>query len=270
MANADSRLAGHAAVDGAELYYEVFGAGPPVVFLHGNMVDRRMWRTQVDVFREHFTVILYDLRGYGRSTFPATPYSHHDDLLGLLDHLEMQAAHLVGASLGASVAVEFVLVNPRRTRSLTLVPGGLGGYSWSDELSDGFDRALAPLESGDVREVRDRILEFGPMRPAGRIPAVRAELETMIDDYGWGHFTADAPAERDLDPRAASRLAEIACPTLIVVGSQDVDDFRNLGSLMHARIRGARLVELNAGHLVNMEAPGPFNRALLDFLPGQG
>ena len=91
---------GFAAVNGASLYYEVKGNGFPVVFVSGGgILDRRGWDPQFDVFAKHFKVVRYDVRGIGKSSRPATSFSHSDDLQALFEFLNIKRAHLVGLSV---------------------------------------------------------------------------------------------------------------------------------------------------------------------------
>jgi pimeloyl-ACP methyl ester carboxylesterase len=99
-------------VPDARLYYEVAGAGPAMVFVHGFTFDTRMWDDQWSVFAEHYRVVRYDLRGFGRSAPEPVPYSDVDDLLALLNFLDIERAHLVGLSMGGIVSVHFALGHP--------------------------------------------------------------------------------------------------------------------------------------------------------------
>src|SRR5262245_48758389 len=105
---------GFAPVAGTRLFYEVKGAGPAVVLIHGGQLDSRMWDDQFDALAKGFTVIRYDVRGYGGSFQPDRPYSDADDLAGLLDYLETQKVHVVGLSLGGRIAVDFAVAHPKR------------------------------------------------------------------------------------------------------------------------------------------------------------
>ena len=96
------------AANGTRLYYEAAGAGHPVVLLHGFTFDTTMWDDQFLPLAQHFRVIRYDMRGFGRSDLPgAESYSHVDDLKALLDHLGISQAHLVGLSKGGAIALDF-------------------------------------------------------------------------------------------------------------------------------------------------------------------
>lgn len=76
-------------VNGALLAYDDTGSGTPVVLLHAGIADRRMWREQVGPLAARHRVIALDLRGYGDSELPPTPFAHHDDVAGLLDALDL-------------------------------------------------------------------------------------------------------------------------------------------------------------------------------------
>src|SRR5690242_14712282 len=101
---------GFAEVNGTRLCYEVAGSGHPLVLVHGFTLDKSMWDDQFSIFAERYKVIRYDLRGHGKSAVPgAEGFYHADDLKGLLDHLGVGRAHLIGLSLGAAIVTEFTL-----------------------------------------------------------------------------------------------------------------------------------------------------------------
>jgi pimeloyl-ACP methyl ester carboxylesterase len=120
-------------VEGASLYYEVFGAGSPVVLLQGTSVDHRVWDEQVAPLAHAHTIVRYDLRGSGRSTAGAGG-THLDDLKALLDHLGFQRSVLLGQALGARIAVDFAVTYPEAVRALILVDLSLEGLA-SDRLA---------------------------------------------------------------------------------------------------------------------------------------
>ena len=95
---------GYAEINGARLYYEVAGAGQPLALLHAGIADSRMWDDQFAVFAERYKVIRYDYRGFGKSSVPPGPYVFRDDLLGLLRHLGIARASLIGVSMGGGLA----------------------------------------------------------------------------------------------------------------------------------------------------------------------
>lgn len=118
-------------VPGGSLYYEIAGEGPVVTLIHPRLWDSRTWDPQVPVLLDAaFTVVRYDVCGYGRSSRPtAEPYSHVRDLTSLLDFLEVPLTTLVGCSMGGAKAIDFTLQHPDRVAGLVPVASGLGGSS---------------------------------------------------------------------------------------------------------------------------------------------
>jgi len=119
-------------VPGARIAYEDQGNGPAVVFSHAALGDRRMWDPQVGPFSERFRVVRYDARGFGKTTSEGSPFARHEDLLRLLDETGIERPHLVGASLGGRVSIDFALAHPGRVASLVVVGSALQGYEFSD------------------------------------------------------------------------------------------------------------------------------------------
>src|SRR2546423_13431038 len=125
--------AGFADVSGTRLYYELAGAGPPLVLIHGFSLDSRLWDEQFAAFARRHLVLRYDLRGFGRSAPPrGERYAHTHDLRALLEHLGVGPGVLLGLSLGGRVAIDFALEHPDLTRALIPVDAMLGGHRWSE------------------------------------------------------------------------------------------------------------------------------------------
>src|SRR5260221_9430022 len=96
-------------VNGARLWYDEAGSGPPLLLLHGGLGDSGLWEPVVPLLAERFRVIRTDLRFFGRSTGPAAPWSWHSDILGLLDELGCERTTLAGLSLGGRIALDLAL-----------------------------------------------------------------------------------------------------------------------------------------------------------------
>ncbi len=155
---------------------------------------------------------------------------------------------------------------PERVRSLTIIPGSLPGYRWSDNTARLVAAIIDMAAAGNFLRANQMVLELVPT--AAEIPSVRGRLEEMLKEYSWVHvLTGNVALNRPLAPPAAERLAEITVATLIIQGEADIQDFQKVGALLEERISGARrIVVSEAGHLVNMERPDEFNRILLGFL----
>ena len=143
---------GFVEADGASLYYEVLGNGEPLVLVHAGIADRRMWDGQLGAFAEEHRVIRYDMRGCGRSVTtegaPLAPFSHHDDLRGVLDSLGIERANFVGCSIGAKTVIDFALDQPWRARALVLVCPSVSGFESDDEPPDEWEELVKAHEAG--------------------------------------------------------------------------------------------------------------------------
>ena len=249
----------------AGLFYEVSGSGHPVVFIHAFSVDRRMWEPQITEFESRFRVIRYDLRGHGRSVAPTEPYTGYDDLRALLDTLGISRATLVGLSAGAELAINFAIVYPDRADGLVLAAPGLGGYTlpplpWARPV---FEAAAA----GDAERAAKLWAETPIMAMRTNMDATETVAALVMKNSRLWTYQR---TERPLSPPAVDRLAEIACPTLIIVGEEDLPHIKDIARLLSDRIADATLVTVpGAGHFPNLDAPTQFNGAIAAFLGRQ-
>jgi pimeloyl-ACP methyl ester carboxylesterase len=254
-------------VNGAQLYMEAAGAGPALLLLHGFGLDSRMWDDQFEAFARQYRVIRYDLRGFGRSQPPVEePYSHADDLKALLKHLDLEQAHLLGLSLGGSIAVNATIAYPSMVNKLVLVDSALGGYRWSQSWNELIGPIWRRGRQGNVGESRQLWMAHPVFAPAMQQQQSRLALQRMITDYSGWHWAHRDP-EQDLDPPAVERLEAIKATTLIVVGADDLPDFQAIAAMLQRDIPDARQISIpGAGHMTNMEKPALFNKYILDFL----
>ena len=114
-------------VNDITLYYEQYGQGQTLVFIHGLGSSARDWEFQVAPLAEHYQVIIFDLRGHGRSDKPAGPYSMSlfaADTAALLRALDSEAAYIVGLSLGGGIALQLAVDTPSMVRKLVVVNSG--------------------------------------------------------------------------------------------------------------------------------------------------
>lgn len=260
----------HVRVGDVELYYELVDCTepwrsgvPPAVLMHGLGLDRRIWLYQVPAFCPRVPVLLVDLRGHGRSSAPEAEWTVADmarDVVRLFRHLGIERAHLVGLSLGGMVAQQLALDYPYAAASLVLadtVPG-LNG-----EIAATIAEQRRFIEShtmGEVAKTRITTAFTDAVDPLMRGHLIEA---VSLNDKA----TYERAARAAFGFSASPRLEEIAAPTLVVVGEGDRTFPLPLMEELAQRIRGARLVRIpGAGHIVNMERPQEFNRAVLDFL----
>jgi 3-oxoadipate enol-lactonase len=259
---------GIAAVNGARIAYDVAGSGPAVLLLHAGIGDRRMWDAQVPAFAERFTVIRCDARGFGETRKPDAPFSPYADAIGILDHLGIARAHVIGVSMGSQTAIEVAIVAPERVSALVAVAARTG-TPVSSALRAGWERVNELYEAGDIAGAVEYELRMWVDGPDRGPDAVDPEMRERVREMNAALFTRDDDAgeELSLDPPADERLAEISAPTLIVYGDKDVTDVRQAADPLAGAIPGARLAVIpDAAHLPQMERPELFNEIVLRFL----
>jgi pimeloyl-ACP methyl ester carboxylesterase len=252
------------------IHYSVTGDGDALLILHAGIADMRMWDAQIPDLSAKYRTIRYDIRGFGRSPIPADTFANHEDPAALLDHLQVDSAHVVGASYGGLIALDFTLAHPERVRSLVLVAPSISGQEHGPEIHAFWKAEEEALERDDLDaavEVNLRTWVDGPQRGRDQVdPAVRAKVAAMQRLA----FEIEEPEEYEeiaLDPPAIRRLGELRTPLLIIVGDLDLPAKLELSSYLAAEIPHARLEILPAcAHLPNMEKPDQFNRLLLDFI----
>jgi pimeloyl-ACP methyl ester carboxylesterase len=263
---------GFAEINGARLYYEIAGSGQPLTLVHAGITDSRMWDDQFAVFAEHFRVLRYDVRGFGQSNMPPGPFTMRDDLRALLGFLGIARTHLIGISMAGSIAIDFALDYPELVTTLIPVAAGIGGREPSDFLRAQWAAMEAVQERGDLAEVNEMELRLwvdGTGRTPDQVaPGVRERVREMnADILAREEANNQGTVARRLDPPALGRLAEIAVPTLVIVGAHDVPDTLESAERLATEIPGALKVVLpNVAHLPPMEAPAEFNRLVLDCL----
>jgi pimeloyl-ACP methyl ester carboxylesterase len=258
---------GFAEVNGARIWYEDAGEGPPVLLLHGHLIDSGQWDTQMPAFTREHRVVRFDGRGMGRSSLPEGGFSHAEDLAGLMDHLGIERAALVGCSGGGATCLELALMRPGAVQALVLVGSGLPGHPQGEPPPVAAE-VLAALQRGDVDAAAEGALRWwmDGDRARERVdPVARERTREMMTRRFRLPYGEDRA--RRLAPPAAERLGEIAAPVLIVVGADDYAPIREIAERLEREVPGARrLVVPDSGHHPNMEHPEEFNRAMLDFL----
>jgi len=256
-------------INGANIHYRREGAGFPIVMLHAGVADSRMWQAQADEFAKQFDVVRPDMRGFGDSELPARPWKPREDLLALMDELRLKPAHLVGCSMGGSLAIDFAIDHPERISKLVLVGAGISGGKEDPRHEGLYAEVTAADERHDMNAVNEAEMYLwldGPYRPRGY---AAQPLRDLFLDMNGKNLDADwstAPMQA-LEPPAATRLSEITAPTLVIVGDKDLEPIRETADLLASSIAGAHKVVIqDAAHLPNLEHPAEFNRIVLDFL----
>ena len=247
--------------NGVSIHYEVSGEGLPMVLIHANPFDRRLWLYQVAHFSTWFKVVSIDIRGYGRSDKPSGEFSILDmaeDVLGVCEDLEIDEAVLMGASVGSGIALMLGLERPELFRAMVLVGGGSGGMN--------FDRRIHGYgDLGVARYHREHLHDLvAPRFASSRLGAY------LLDRFAEvGPSLSGAAIAQIFRARAAldmsARLPSLAVPALVINGEFDIslEDGRRTASLIPDAVH--RILP-GTGHACCIEDPAGFDEIVVSFL----
>jgi 3-oxoadipate enol-lactonase len=253
--------------NGPPIYYETAGEGPPLVLIHALPFDHNLWLYQVERFSSRFRTVAMDLRGFGRSAKPRTPFSLGDmgrDILGVLaDQGITSGAIVLGCSIGSKIALMLACSHPNIVQAAILVGGNSGPQPQ-------FDHRIAAYrthaDAGTLADYHLAHLRHG-VTSTWADSAIGRYLLAGFVERGHG-LDAESIAQvfhaltvSDLTPR----LASYTSPTLIVNGEHDSalpGGKRTAGLISHAEHR----ILAATGHCCFLENPERFNALVQDFL----
>lgn len=258
-------------VPGGYLAYLDEGTGPPVVLLHGGVLDHRMWQPQVGpLIRAGYRVIAPDLRGHGRSSTPTAPFRLCDDVATLVRTLGSGPAMLVGISMGAGTATDVALEHPDVVDGVVISGAGTGAPDFRDpwvlELLERWARAERDRDAESWLDTFYR-LGAGPHQDVADVaPAVMDLVRTMAVDTLNTHVPDGPPIRPTPTDRPLERVASLTIPLRAVVGLLDSEDHIRMPREV-AEAVGGDVVEIPAAaHYPNLESPEAFTAAVLEFL----
>ncbi len=258
------------AADGSRIHYEAIGRrnSPAVLMIQGLGADKHGWDMQRFALARSYRVIAFDNRGAGRSDKPFSAYSLEqmaDDAVAVLDDAGVDAAHVVGASMGGAISQLMCVQHPTRVLSLTLACTACRNQPWRRELLEHW------METAHERGMGAMTGE------AARWIMAPRSFRRLVPMFGWlGPLAMGRPAHAFVsqvrailaaDDALADDLYKVHVPTLVVVGNQDILTPRGDSEEIAERIPGAELVVISgAAHGFMIEHASTFNRILREFL----
>ena len=263
------------ASDGVKLYYEEVGRGTPLIFVHEFAGDHRSWEPQLRFFSRRYRCIAFNARGYPPSDVPENPerysqVSARDDVIAVLDHLRIERAHVVGLSMGGFATLHVGLAHPQRALSLVVAGCGYGAQRGEEDKFRADSEALArQLETQGAKAFASYAagptrVQFQNKDPRGYQAFVDALAKHSAE--GAALTLRGVQMRRPLLYQLVDGMKRLAVPTLIMVGDED-EPCLDAALLLKRSIATAGLVVLpRSGHMINLEEPALFNRAVADFL----
>jgi len=255
-----------AKINGLEIHHEIQGEGPPIVFVHGLGATSNVWHAQRMTLSKNYQVIVYDRSGSGRSQQAREGYSIDawtDELAGLLDYLAVPKAVVVGHSLGSMIAQRFAGKYADRTKALILAGGEAElGPAAKQVLTE---RARTIETHGLIAVVAPWLTAVLSSATREANPALAGLVRDMFLSNDGKTYALHCLALRDGAVR--SDHENIVCPTLLMVGDQDLVTPISWQRQIAAGIADSRIrIIPNTAHMTMLESPAVFNTVLLDFL----
>jgi pimeloyl-ACP methyl ester carboxylesterase len=254
----------------ANIYYERHGEGdgPPVLFIRGTGADGTRWMPQVNAYKSEVPCVIFDGRGVGRSDTTAPPYSVEQmagDTIALMDHLELESAHISGSSLGGAIGLHMAIHAPERVRTLQLHSSWLATRGFA-AYSLGLLKKFLVTGGTDFYYDATLPLLFSPtymMNNFDDLMGILAHMQAnpATDDGLLGQIEANLSYDLSND------VSRVRAPTLITVGELDYLLPVSCSQELHEAIDGSELVVFpGCGHLVTMENSIDFNTTTLEWL----
>ena len=245
------------------------GTGELVLFMHGIGGNRTNWSHQVQRFGEHYLAVAWDARGYNGSEDYDGPLDFSDfarDILRVLKFYGRKKLHVVGLSMGGRIAQDFYALFPQQVATLTIVASFTGFQNFSEADRQKFlNLRLKPLveEGKEPRDIAPTVARTlcSPNATEEQYQRLVASMAALHKGTYIKTVTATTHFNR------TAELGKIAVPTLLIFGEADTLTTAAMGQEMHSKIKDSSLVVVpKSGHLVNLEQPEAFEKALEPFL----
>lgn len=258
-----------APVNGINLYYEIHGSGPAVLFAHGQGGNHLSWWQQVPHFSKHFTCITFDHRAFGQShdVDDKGRRGFGEDAIALLDHLEIEDVRVVAHSMGGRTATALATRDPKNRVRAVVLSGTTGGVA-DEAVSIRRDEAETARNGRGLGAYSvhppykaENPQGFFLLRQISRLNPSRPR--DFLGPPNPPPMPDGSPPRRPM----AQRLRDVGIPVLYLVGEHDMITPADLIKLCHGLIPGSRYhMAEGSGHSVYWEKPEEFNEVVFDFL----
>jgi len=252
--------------NGLRIYYETYGDGSPLVMVHANPFDHRLWMHQIARYSAFHRVIAIDLRGYGRSDKPNSPFALADmarDVIGVCIDEGVTRAPFFGVSVGSGISMLIALEEPELVEALVLVGGSSAGSPNMTRRIEGF--LSQDLPGYQLQHLRDCVSPA--FADSARGQWLLSLFNARADQLSGPCIANIFRARLGCDMREL--LPNIKAPTLVVNGEHD--NSMAAGLLTASLIPDARHVTIvGGGHACNIEQPEDFDAKVAAFFRDKG
>ena len=249
-------------INNANLYYEVIGEGPALIFTHGASLNYQQWDKQAIKFKDNYKVITWDVRGHGNSSLPEGPVNPDDfsaDLIGLMNYLKIDNAVLCGLSMGGHISLQTAIKYPKRVKGLILIGTPCSNsFNLYQKITVPINRFCTRLIPKDITAqlMAKALSKYNPDNYQYMIDSF-----ALISPDNWQRLWS---AITRMDSK--DELHKVKCSTLILIGEHD-NLTRSMQSYMHNNISHSELKTIpNAHHGTNLDNPDAVNEEIAQFI----
>lgn len=253
---------------GANIYYELKGNGENLLLLHAGISDSLMWDKEFNLLSESYRVVRIDLPGFGSSEFTGGNYSYSNIINEILTHLDINRTHILAASFGGKIAIDFYLENSEKCQSLALLSPALGGWKDSLFLQEYEEEEEKLLKEGKIEEIAQ--FNYKTWIQRNRAPElINPDVKQLIVAMQIKLLTKPEPDYSCYEIEAENNILQIKniqVSVLIINGEYDVQDFHDISELMSNEIHHVKNCTIpKTAHLANMESPKQFFKLISEF-----
>jgi 3-oxoadipate enol-lactonase len=249
-------------VPGGEVWAEDTGGdGTPLVLVHADWTDSRVWTPLTGLLGGRYRIIRYDLRGFGRSPAPGAPFSRLGDLRAVLDQFGIAQAAIVSHSGAGGPALGLALADPERVTALVLVAPGVHDYPWPKD-DPYMQEAERLIKEGD----REGLVALGlrTWAPIGADEEITDQFQGAVSSW-FAIGDLETP-----DPAVFGRLGEVHVPAVALLGDFEYPMVVYSSDAIAGRIDGCQLLMVSgADHLLPMRTPARLAEVIDETVPRQ-
>lgn len=253
---------------GANIYFESKGNGENILLIHAGIADSRMWDKEFHLLSEKYRVVRVDLPGFGLSDFTGGNYSYSNIINEILIHLNITRTHILAASFGGKIAIDFYLENSEKCLSLALLSPAIGGWEDSSFLQEYEEEEEKLLQEGKAEETAQFNYKTWILRNRSS-EHINPTVRKLVVDMQMQFLTKPEPdyPYEEIEPEDnILQIKSIRIPVLVINGEYDVQDFHDISDLMSRELPYVKKVIIpDTAHLANLESPKQFFKLISEF-----
>ena len=256
--------------NGTKIFYQIRGAGEPLVLLMGFGADGNVWEKHVAEYEKHFKCILIDNRGVGRSDQPKGPYTTKmmaEDTVSVMDHAGINIARVAGISMGGAIAQELALIYPEKVKCLALISTWSKFDIYAITVYENLKKLRVTSKPDEFMELLQLWIYAPPFYEHGKAYLKKGQVSAASNMNPQTRTGFEGQLDACIHHDSMSRLSDIKIPTLISVGEMDIFTPPGFSKKLHDGIENSYYVSFpKGGHVHHWEDLPRFNRITTEFL----